>query len=90
MTCALVFDCSGMRGFVPSTFGRIWLAAGTGTAAAQVNTASSAEVVLLAQLATLIVLGRLPGKAMQRLGQPSVMGELLAGILLGPSDDYFG
>jgi len=46
--------------------------------------------VLLAQLVTLIVLGRLPGEAMQRLGQPSVMGELLAGILLGPSDDNFG
>ena len=46
--------------------------------------------MLLAQLVTLIVLGRLPGEAMQRLGHPSVMGELLAGILLGPSDDYFG
>ena len=63
----------------------IWLAAGTGVAAAQVNTASSSEIVLLAELVTLIVLARLLGEAMQRIGQPAVMGELLAGILLGPS-----
>ena len=62
-----------------------WLALGTGLAAAQVNTASSSEVVLVAELVTLILLGRLLGEAMQRIGQPAVMGELLAGILLGPS-----
>jgi Kef-type K+ transport system membrane component KefB/nucleotide-binding universal stress UspA family protein len=62
-----------------------WLVIGTGVAAAQVNTASSSEIVLVAELVTLILLGRLLGEAMQRLGQPSVMGELLAGILLGPS-----
>ena len=63
----------------------VWLIAGTSVAAAQVNTASSSEVVLLAELVTLIVLARLLGEAMQRIGQPAVMGELLAGILLGPS-----
>jgi Kef-type K+ transport system membrane component KefB/nucleotide-binding universal stress UspA family protein len=62
-----------------------WLVIGTGVAAAQVNTASSSEIVLVAELVTLILLGRLLGEAMQRIGQPSVMGELLAGILLGPS-----
>ncbi len=62
-----------------------WLALGTSFAAAQVNTASSSEIVLLAQLVTLILLGRLLGEAMRRIGQPGVMGELLAGILLGPS-----
>jgi Kef-type K+ transport system membrane component KefB/nucleotide-binding universal stress UspA family protein len=62
-----------------------WLVLSTGLAAAQVNTASSSEIVLVAELVTLILLGRLLGEAMQRIGQPAVMGQLLAGILLGPS-----
>jgi Kef-type K+ transport system membrane component KefB len=43
------------------------------------------EVVFLAELIALMLVGRLLGEAMQRLGQPAVMGQLLAGILLGPS-----
>jgi Kef-type K+ transport system membrane component KefB/nucleotide-binding universal stress UspA family protein len=43
------------------------------------------EAVFLAELVILILVGRLLGEAMQRIGQPSVMGQLLAGILLGPS-----
>jgi Kef-type K+ transport system membrane component KefB len=43
------------------------------------------EVVFLAQLITLMLVGRLLGEAMNRIGQPSVMGMLLGGILLGPS-----
>ena len=43
------------------------------------------EVVFLAQLVILMLVGRLLGEAMQRIGQPAVMGQLLAGILLGPS-----
>jgi Kef-type K+ transport system membrane component KefB/nucleotide-binding universal stress UspA family protein len=62
-----------------------WLALGTGVAAAQVNTASTSEIILVAELVALILLGRLLGEAMQRVGQPAVMGQLLAGILLGPS-----
>jgi Kef-type K+ transport system membrane component KefB/nucleotide-binding universal stress UspA family protein len=46
---------------------------------------SPSEVIFLAQLITLMVVGRLMGEAMSRIGQPSVMGQLLAGILLGPS-----
>src|ERR1700730_8298046 len=42
-------------------------------------------VVFLAQVVTLLVCGRLLGELMQRIGQPSVMGQLIAGILLGPS-----
>ncbi|HWC63761.1 MAG TPA: cation:proton antiporter, partial [Rhizomicrobium sp.] len=33
----------------------------------------------------LLLVGRLLGEAMQRIGQPSLMGTLLAGIILGPS-----
>jgi Kef-type K+ transport system membrane component KefB/nucleotide-binding universal stress UspA family protein len=43
------------------------------------------DVVFLAQLIVLMTAGRLLGEAMQRIGQPSVMGQLLAGIVLGPS-----
>src|SRR6187551_261439 len=40
---------------------------------------------LLASLAALLLAARLMGEAAQRLGQPAVLGELLAGIILGPS-----
>ena len=43
------------------------------------------EVVFLSQIIVLLLVGRLLGEAMQRIGQPAVMGQLLAGILLGPS-----
>jgi hypothetical protein len=39
----------------------------------------------LAQIIALLVCGRLLGELMQRVGQPAVMGQLIAGILLGPS-----
>jgi Kef-type K+ transport system membrane component KefB len=42
-------------------------------------------LVLLAQLALILSLARAMGALFQRLGQPSVIGEILAGILLGPS-----
>ena len=47
--------------------------------------AAPSEVVFIAQLVILMLVGRLLGEAMQRIGQPAVMGQLLAGILLGPS-----
>jgi Kef-type K+ transport system membrane component KefB len=43
------------------------------------------EALFLAQIALLLLVGRLMGEAMQRIGQPAVMGQLIAGILLGPS-----
>ncbi|CCE12124.1 Sodium/hydrogen exchanger precursor [Bradyrhizobium sp. STM 3843] len=43
------------------------------------------EFLLLVQVALLIGVGRGLGEVMQRIGQPSVIGELLAGLLLGPS-----
>lgn len=36
-------------------------------------------------LAALVTAARLGGWAAMRIGQPAVLGELLAGILLGPS-----
>src|SRR5438105_4664950 len=43
------------------------------------------EGQLIGQIVLLIVVGRLLGEGMLRLGQPAVMGQLIAGILLGPS-----
>jgi Kef-type K+ transport system membrane component KefB/nucleotide-binding universal stress UspA family protein len=43
------------------------------------------ERIFLAQIVLLLVCGRLLGELMQRIGQPAVMGQLIAGILLGPS-----
>jgi hypothetical protein len=43
------------------------------------------EALFLAQIVLLLLAGRLMGEAMQRIGRPVVMGQLIAGILLGPS-----
>lgn len=47
--------------------------------------AGPSEAVLIAQLIVLLAVGRLLGELMHRIGQPAVMGQLLAGVLLGPS-----
>ncbi len=44
-----------------------------------------AEAILVAEILLLLLAGRLLGEAMQRLGQPALMGNLLAGLVLGPS-----
>ncbi|HKM74724.1 MAG TPA: cation:proton antiporter, partial [Stellaceae bacterium] len=43
------------------------------------------EALFLGEIVLLLLVGRLMGEAMQRIGQPAVMGQLIAGILLGPS-----
>ncbi|HUE71038.1 MAG TPA: cation:proton antiporter [Pirellulaceae bacterium] len=51
---------------------------------ADTNTATVLPQVLLA-LAAVIVVGRLLGMFLSRLGQPAVIGQVIAGIALGPS-----
>jgi Kef-type K+ transport system membrane component KefB/nucleotide-binding universal stress UspA family protein len=41
--------------------------------------------LLLAQIITIILVARLLGWIFKKIGQPSVIGEIIAGILLGPS-----
>jgi Kef-type K+ transport system membrane component KefB/nucleotide-binding universal stress UspA family protein len=53
--------------------------------AAEGAKSSASDVIFLAQLITLMVVGRLLGELMNRIGQPSVMGMLLGGVMLGPS-----
>jgi Kef-type K+ transport system membrane component KefB len=43
------------------------------------------EVIFIAEIVVLLLIGRLLGEVMQRVGQPAVMGQLIAGIILGPS-----
>jgi Kef-type K+ transport system membrane component KefB/nucleotide-binding universal stress UspA family protein len=43
------------------------------------------ELVFVLQLMLLMLVGRLLGEAMLRMKQPAVMGQLVAGLILGPS-----
>jgi Kef-type K+ transport system membrane component KefB/nucleotide-binding universal stress UspA family protein len=45
----------------------------------------SSAAIFLAQIVVLLLVGRLLGELMQRMRQPAVMGQLLAGVILGPS-----
>jgi Kef-type K+ transport system membrane component KefB/nucleotide-binding universal stress UspA family protein len=47
--------------------------------------AEPSEALFIAQIVLLLLVGRLLGEMMQRIGQPAVMGQLIAGIALGPS-----
>src|SRR6476620_8355123 len=45
----------------------------------------ASETLFFLQILVLVVAGRLSGELLERIGQPAVMGQLLAGIALGPS-----
>ena len=49
------------------------------------SNSGKAEAILVADVMLLLVVGRLLGEVMQRLRQPALMGQLLAGIVLRPS-----
>jgi Kef-type K+ transport system membrane component KefB/nucleotide-binding universal stress UspA family protein len=57
------------------------------SAALAAGDASSApsETKFIAAILVILLTSRLVGEAMQRLGQPAVIGQLIAGVLLGPS-----
>ena len=57
----------------------------TGAGAEAQKSAHPSEFLFIVQIVLLITFGRSLGEIMQRIGQPSVIGELLAGLLLGPS-----
>jgi len=44
-----------------------------------------AVTIFIVEVALMLLVGRLLGEVMQRLGQPAVMGQLVAGVILGPS-----
>jgi Kef-type K+ transport system membrane component KefB/nucleotide-binding universal stress UspA family protein len=73
-------DCPGPAAWIVAA-----LVLGSGPALAAEGGGGASDVILLVQLITLMLVGRLIGEAMNRIGQPSVMGMLLGGIVLGPS-----
>jgi Kef-type K+ transport system membrane component KefB len=72
----LLFGAAAALGAIPAL-------AGEGGAAH-----GGSQGLFIAQLALLLLVGRLMGELAQRIGQPSVMGQLIGGLLLGPS--FFG
>jgi Kef-type K+ transport system membrane component KefB/nucleotide-binding universal stress UspA family protein len=58
---------------------------GTPALASEGAPTGPSEALFIAQIVLLLLVGRLLGEAMQRVGQPAVMGQLIAGVLLGPS-----
>jgi Kef-type K+ transport system membrane component KefB/nucleotide-binding universal stress UspA family protein len=59
--------------------------AGPAFAKAGGSGADGGETLLVLQAALLLLVGRGLGEIMQRFGQPAVIGQLLAGLILGPS-----
>jgi Kef-type K+ transport system membrane component KefB/nucleotide-binding universal stress UspA family protein len=67
----------------------VMIAASTSVTAFTIGAAASPaqppEALFIAQIVLLLLVSRLFGEFMQRIGQPAVMGQLIAGIVLGPS-----
>jgi Kef-type K+ transport system membrane component KefB len=62
------------------------LAVPLGAAAVAANAADDQLIVrLFGVLAVMLLAGKLSGELFERIGQPAVLGELIAGALLGPS-----
>lgn len=61
------------------------LAAATGEGEKTSGMGGSGEGIFVAQIIMLLVVGRGLGELLERVGQPAVMGQLIGGILLGPS-----
>jgi Kef-type K+ transport system membrane component KefB/nucleotide-binding universal stress UspA family protein len=57
----------------------------TAALAAQNVLSENAVALFIAELGVLLLVGRLMGEAAQRIGQPPVMGQLIGGVVLGPS-----
>ena len=49
------------------------------------HSSDHATTIFIAEILLMLLVGRLLGELMQRIGQPAVMGQLLAGILIGPT-----
>src|SRR5262249_40771737 len=84
MACATVLPISARMRVGACALAALALSAQGAFAAEGAKTGAS-EVIFLGQLVALMLVGRLLGELMNRIGQPSVMGMLLGGIVLGPS-----
>jgi Kef-type K+ transport system membrane component KefB/nucleotide-binding universal stress UspA family protein len=57
----------------------------SGLLAAQGGSGGPSEIVFLTQIVLLVLAGRALGEVALRIGQPAVIGQLIAGLILGPS-----
>lgn len=74
-----------MRGLRVSLLFSALFLAGSSTPVLAAGSAKPSEAIFVLQILLLVVVGRTLGEAMQRIGQPAVMGQLAGGIILGPS-----
>src|SRR5690348_5409016 len=72
-----------MRRTLP--FAALLLLPGAAYAANVPGESGPSVLIFAAQLLVLMLVGRLLGEGMLRIGQPAVMGQLIAGLVLGPS-----
>ena len=63
----------------------VFLSCGLAFAAGGAKAEAPSESLFLMQVVILVVVGRLLGEAMVRIGQPSIMGQIIGGVILGPS-----
>ena len=77
----LLIQAAGRRGGTWAPPDRCFLTRGRETAVAADHTIA----IFAAELILLLFFGRLIGEGMARIGQPAIFGQLLAGVLLGPS-----
>ena len=67
------------------TAAAVWLLPVSAAQAATAPGGGPSEALFIIQLVALLLVGRLLGELMLRAGQPAVMGQLVAGLILGPS-----
>jgi len=87
-TYAAIWLAAAALFFVIRGFGeRLQLAGGTpaGAPVGVIESGPNALLHILLVLATVVALGRLLARVCRLFGQPAVIGEVIAGILLGPS-----
>jgi Kef-type K+ transport system membrane component KefB/nucleotide-binding universal stress UspA family protein len=70
--------------YLPATIILMVMSIG-GAFAADARPSESAEAIFIVQVILLLAFGRLIGEVMQRMGQSAITGQLIAGILLGPT-----
>src|ERR1700684_4607138 len=83
--CGSVGRAASVRRMLPCMTVLFLIATPTAAMAAEGAASVSSEAIFIAELGLLLLVGRLMGEAAQRLGQPAVMGQLIGGLLLGPS-----
>lgn len=58
---------------------------GQSSISAIIKALSNSQAIIIFQVALIIIVARLTGLLFKKIGQPIVMGEIVAGIILGPS-----